>query len=538
MNTERTELARLLAAGAACLVAAGCAAPAGPSERAGVDPAPFALGCPPPDDEPEGDPEEGSPEPGPEPETPQPRPDDAERAPSPSLSGRAFTDSYSYIDDQVVSPDREAVPGVRPRPLLEIGDPFQGQGPVTDGFEIPTGAVWNPSLLVYGTFRSAFQVFDPGNGVDRSEWANRLDLFANLRLSATERILFGLRPLDNPDRAGIDRDGNPVGSFTGYELGRDGGRAGGWKERFDGTVQILFFEGDFGELFPGLDKGDDSPLDLGFTVGRQPILFQDGIMVNGILDAAGLVKNNLRFWGASNIRMAALYASPDVVDQLPQNRIDLVGFFNEVDTRISTLEIDGMYKNSRREAGSGLFFGLGATQRLGPINSTIRYNISIPLGQGPGEVPLGHLITLELAMDIPGTHDIIYVNGFAGIDEYESAFRGPEAGGPLGRIGILFAAPGIGRYGAPINPFPKRALGGVIGLQMFFNHERTQLIVEVGGRASTMDNDTTDTIGGAVRVQQALWNRVVLLSEGFVAKQERTDGDIGYGARFELILKF
>ncbi len=449
------------------------------------------------------------------------------------LSRRAFTDALSYVSDEYYGPDRAGVPGVRPKPLLEIGDPFQGQGPLTPGFQLPWGAFWNPSLLIYGTARSAFQTFDSGadGRADRTEWVNRLDVFANLRLSATERILFGMRPFDNPDRAG------PLtGGFTGYEFEPDRGRAGGWKERFDGTVSTLFFEGDFGELFPGLDLDDDALLDLGFTIGRQPLLFQNGVMLNGTLDAVGLVRNSLRWLGASNIRIAGLYANPEWFDPEGEERLDLVGLFNEIDVFFSSIEVDVMYRNSRETSSSALYFGVAATQRLGHFNTAFRYNLAVGLGEGRAEIPNGHVITVELSMDVPGTSDVLYLNGFAGIDEYTSAFRSPDAGGPLGRIGILFASPGIGRYAAPLDPTPKRAVGGAFGYQMFFNEKRTQLILEAAGRASTADGTTDDEIGFGARVQQAFLQHFIVLAEGYASKQESFD--VGYGGRLELIVKF
>ncbi len=449
------------------------------------------------------------------------------------LSARAFTDALSYISDDVLGPDRNTVPGVRPRPLLEIGDPFQGQGQVSQGWRLPTGAVWSPSLLLYGTYRTAMQSFDNGGPgrQDRTEWVHRLDVFTNLRLSATERLVFGLRPFDNPDRAG-----DVTGSFTGYEFEPHDGRAGGFKERFDGTVSTLFFEGDFGELFPGLDPSDEKSLDVGFTVGRQPIIFQNGIIINGTLDAFGLTRNSLRWFGASNIRIAGLYATPNVVDPSLEERIDLFGLFHEVDTAQSTVEVDLVYRNARAASGNGLFLGIGATQRLGHFNTSFRYNLSLTLGRGRREIPTGHLFTAEVSLDLAGGSDVLYLNAYAGIDAYTSAFRDADAGGAVGRIGILFASPGIGRYGAALNPDPKRSLGGALGYQMFFNQKRTQLIAELGGRASTADGTRDDAVAGALRVQQALFNRVILLAEGFVGKRESFD--VGFGSRFEVIVKF
>ena len=43
----------------------------------------------------------------------------------------------------------------RPSLLLELGEPFLGTGPLGSEVELPTGAVWRPSLWVFGTHRMA-----------------------------------------------------------------------------------------------------------------------------------------------------------------------------------------------------------------------------------------------------------------------------------------------------------------------------------------------------------------------------------------------
>jgi len=72
----------------------------------------------------------------------------------------------------------------------------------------PFGQMLQPSLLVYGSFRSAFQSFESG-GENTIEWANRLDLNFNLNLSGTERLVLSMRSLDSK-----------TGSYTGYSRER------------------------------------------------------------------------------------------------------------------------------------------------------------------------------------------------------------------------------------------------------------------------------------------------------------------------------
>ena len=39
----------------------------------------------------------------------------------------------------------------RPKYLLELGNPYLGTGRIKPGIQLPTGAVWQPSLIVFGT---------------------------------------------------------------------------------------------------------------------------------------------------------------------------------------------------------------------------------------------------------------------------------------------------------------------------------------------------------------------------------------------------
>ncbi|RMG08195.1 MAG: hypothetical protein D6731_22310, partial [Planctomycetota bacterium] len=525
---------------------------------------------------------------------------EAEAPPSPrpkTFSERVLTDSQSFVSDAVRGPDRDAVPGGRPRPLLEIGDPFLGQTPIQEGIELPTGAVWNPSLLVYGTFRTAVQVFD--NGLDRapvpgarrikprSEWANRLDLFANLQLSGTERIVLGFRPLDDVRQR---RRG-----YTGYEFepNRVQGQPGevdDWNDGVNARITTLFFEGDFGEIFPNLDPDDSSLLDIGFSVGRQNLLFQDGVMINGTMDAVGITRNSLRFLPySSNTRITLLYGDPDLIQPRSPNRanppsatnleflqslktgrprkrtdrqLDLVALLTATDFYFTTMELDFAYTNLRNNGASGLFFGAAFHQRIGHFNTTFRWNGSVALGEeridGPQD---GHLLNVEISLDVPRTHplipDIIYFNAFLGIDRYRSAYRDPDNPSPLGRVGITYAGRGIGRYGSILgdqvtndvnsaaagsgrrNPlrFGDRAVGFALGYQMFlFGDVRKQLIVEVAGRRSTVPHRHLGAYAVGVRYQQAFLDHFILLVEGF---QGKTEGMVeAYGARCEFIVKF
>ena len=56
----------------------------------------------------------------------------------------------------------------RPRPILELGEPFLGTGTLAQGIKLPTGAVWQPALMAFGTIRSALQGAE--NGVANTQF--------------------------------------------------------------------------------------------------------------------------------------------------------------------------------------------------------------------------------------------------------------------------------------------------------------------------------------------------------------------------------
>ncbi|MCA8961804.1 MAG: hypothetical protein KDC38_14870 [Planctomycetes bacterium] len=415
------------------------------------------------------------------------------------------------------------------RPLtFELFNPYFGKGPITS-FTLPGGAVWQPTLLVYGNLRTALQSFDNGApNANTSEWANRLDLDINLGLSGTERFNIGFRPLDEE------------GVFTGWNFSDDE-----WIDGTDGEPNRFFFEGDFGELFPNLDPNDSRSLDYGFAIGRQPINFQDGILINDTLDAIGVTRNTLIPGGTSNLRVTALYAWNEIHTRdrsRGRNREDkdahLFGLFTEADTPWSTVAFDtALVIDEGSKNGDGIVVGVSGVQRIGQINTTFRWNTSMPTAGGSPTMRAGNLIFAEVSTTPHGAHNLVYANAFVGIDRFSSAARDPAVGGPLGRTGILFAAVGLGRYGAALGNDADRSVGAAIGYQMFFQGNRRQLIVELGGRGRTSESIPPNAaVALGARFQQAIAQNFIALVEGFVGDREGVNG-IG-GIRAEVQVKF
>ena len=442
---------------------------------------------------------------------------------------------HDYIPFQTEKADKKAakkglnkLPN-RPNLLVELGDGFLDTGNLHPGFEVPViGAVWQPRLWTYFINRTTIQSFDNGfsNNERETEIANRLDLFFNLQLTGTEKILLGLRPTDK----------NRPTDFTKYTI--DGSEEG-FNPDFRIGLETLFFEGDVGSLFPVLDNAGLLPVDFGFTVGRQPLIFQEGILINDTIDAFGLIRNNIVFPGTSNFRVSGIWG---------WNRTDrndgrggdeqLFGLFTAADTHISTWNLDLIYIYDPDKSGDGLYGGLSAIQRLphlGGLSTAFRVNASYaPDGEVPGNVVgNGVLLTSELSKTVPGSDDIVYFNSFLNIGNFTQAGREAVNGGPLANTGILFASPNLSTYLAEIDPFTSDdVVGGALGYQAFWDDKRRNLILEIAGRKD-LSGDGFDSLGYGFQLQQAVGQHVQLQFEAFYTHNE--DNDDGSGARAEIL---
>jgi hypothetical protein len=434
------------------------------------------------------------------------------------------------LPDEVVPMLLEDALPKRTAPLVEWGQPLLGPGKLGRGIELPTGAVWSPSLWVFGSYRTSINSIDPWpadtKGADELiEWAHRLDLFLNLQLSGTERLVFGLRPF------------NRGGKFTTYTHSPEA--IEGWQDELNLDLNFLFFEGDFGEIFPRIDPTDRKGLDIGFAVGRQKIEFQDGIMFNDQIDSIGVTRNSLTMPGVSNLRTTFLVGWNDIHrdNNVEDEKAGLVGVFIELDTRHSTIEVDAAWVSSDDKViagGDGLYLGVGATQRFGFLSTTFRGNSSWALDRETDAVSDGTLLTAQFAISPRGSHNVVYSNLFWGIDRYSSAARDPTTGGPLGGTGLLFAAVGLGRFRPALGNRADNSWGGSLGYQLFFDHDRTQLVLEVGGRESTKNGPSAWAYG--TRFQRKLGRRWLFQADGYVTHPE--SGGRFVGLRSEIQVKF
>ena len=419
--------------------------------------------------------------------------------------------------------------GNRPPLIYEKGDDFLGVGELQEGFETPWGAVWQPQLWLFGTARTSLFYFDNGVRSPSSEWATRLDLFANLQLTHTEKVIIGVRPLDR----------NQFNRFTRVQLNDEFGSS---KIEPNLDVRTFFFEGDFGSLFPNLDPMGTKPVDVGFSVGRQALTFQNAIMINDTIDAIGLVRNNIRFAGISGMRSTAVYGwnELDRSNARTSSKSDLFGLFNSIDTPGGTKNFDIIYIDDDLEGGNSLNVGLSSIQRIGHYNTTFRINRSFA-ERGTVKANRGTMYSSEVSWTPYKSDDIMYVNSYVVDGTYTQAGRESIVGGPLGGLGILFASPSIGNFLSELNNFTSEEAGLVIGYEAFFsdgkqaNNHRRSLTLELAGIKDLGHNGFDDFAGG-FEFRTRLSHRVQLQIDGSYSVLENRDD--GHTIRTEIRYQF
>jgi|GEM_PF-490280 hypothetical protein len=426
-----------------------------------------------------------------------------------------------------------------PRPPLIFEYPeryLDMKDTMTRGYELPGGAVWRPTLWIWGTNRVAAQYREDQGGANFTELAERLDLFAFLNITGTEHLVFAMRPFDE-EEGGQALNGR---QFTSYDLNGGGSTSG-----TNADVQTLFFEGDIGEMIPDMDPWDVNALDYRFSVGRQPMSFQRGLLLNeDLIDAVTVTRNTTNGNGLLNMRTTAVYAWNRITrlaGNASNSNAKMYGVFTEMDFAFNTFNFDIGYLDDDTADGDLLFWGLSSTQRLVGYHNTYNSRFHVLGSHAPdGETRAAGEGTLLFAQTSWTPHhgaDLIYFDTFWGIDRFTSPARAPLAGGPLGDTGLLFASAALGRFGPAINNLVNDDVGAALGYQMFFDGRRQQLIAEIGGKRSTKDNN--DGIAAIfLRSQTAIQQNWILIGDVFMAKAENTGGRTNQGVRFEVLYQW
>ena len=415
----------------------------------------------------------------------------------------------------------------RPAPLLESKDnPFFGRGYITKGFHSFTGAWWQPQYFIYGQFRSGVQTLHSGIEPRTSEWVNRLDIYADLNVTPTERILVGLRPLDLQDNA-----------FSGYSFSQPGAL-----NAVNARITTLFYEGNLLSLVPSLDDGRDNWLDLDMTVGRQYVTYQNGMLLNDYVDMVGLTRASTFELGSSatTLSFVQIFNNVHRTDSFVADAAKVFGGIMRSDYHTSTLEGDFFFSaDNSGEGGDGVYAALSAVQRIGKFNTSFRVLGSAALENdrlNAAAVGNGALMTAQISTKPADTDNVLYLDAFWGPGRFTSVSRTFDVGGPLSTVGLLYAETQLGHFGAALSSYPDNTYGGAVGYQIFLDDLATrQVTFELGGEAGSQTANYAAG-AGAFQYQQSFAQHFVW-TVGAVGGVQNGGTPI-WGARSEISVNF
>jgi hypothetical protein len=457
-------------------------------------------------------------------------------------------------------------------PIIELGRGINQPGELAPGIEIFTGAVWQPALWVYGFSQTAYTKMDgpnppanPQRGT--AEIATRLNVFANLQLTGTERVLLHIRPLDRG------------GDYTRYKFSPDGDKD---QVIANSDIRLFFAEGEIAEMFPRWDPDDRRNLDIGVSLGLQPVFFQNGILINDNILSAAVAQKSIIFPGTSGARAALFYGWDNIhLGNTSRDKEDdarLIGLFTEADMPKSTLvELDFAYVDADdKRRGDQFNAGIGATTHRGAGNYALRLNYSQHfnneealarrMGTSAGETSIvddydGFLLTGEYSREVSPHRDLIYANAYRAFDSFAPIARNAETAGPLTMIGITYAGVGWGAYRPALLPRGLESAGFAVGYQKFFDNERANLVLELAARKDMRGSSRrakdgarraapgVSTTGRAIglRFQRKFWNRFMWQVDAHYARYAdcygmicaaRPGRDHGFGVRSEIRVNF
>ena len=394
------------------------------------------------------------------------------------------------------------------RPLVELGKPWYQLG------ELRPGETWLgrhnlvlPQFLVYGDFRTGYGAHDFGtDNTSRIAW--ELNLNFDFRLTATERFVMFIAPLDKDNRN------------TRWLLDEDL-----FVEELDAEVDFGFFEGDMGALAGGA-VGQTLPFDLPFALGVMPMVIQNGVwMEDAILGLAATIpaRSSARL-DISNLDFT-FFAAYDNIDspafEGDNNAAKMYGFATFIDALGGYIELDYAFLEDRNRDRNRSYHNIGAayTRRFGRfISHSTR--VIINAGQSTRNGPQtadGTLLLFEnsLITSHPQTF-VPYFNFWAGFDLPQSAARAAAAGGVLRNTGILFETDGLTAY-PTLDATANDTWGGALGMNILTPGFTQQLILEMAFLQTMGSNPNRNAAGNqyglGARYQLPLSNSWILRSD-------------------------
>ena len=425
-----------------------------------------------------------------------------------------------------------------PRPLLELGRPIYQEGPFKPGINIVgTKNLLYPGLSIYGDLRTAVAFNDAG-AAENGLIATRLNVDVDLKLTATERIHAQLRPLDQG------------GTFSKFEFFGDDRQQG--DIRLDLNLESLFFEGDAGAIAAGFTDTYNG-LDLPFSVGLMPLLYQNGIWMDDAITGGAFALSAMsnKTLDISNMDFSFFagfdkVSTPAIVDDqnaLADHSVHVFGVATFIEAN-----------NGYWEAGIGRIDGqdgfnelsytsatLAFTKRYGGIvSNSLRaiYTFDQDRDNNAQQTADGWMLLAEnsLITSLPSTF-VPYANFWVGFDRPQPL---ADATGLLKNTGITFETNGL--TGLPkLDDTGHDTFGGAIGVEYLFNLDQ-QVVAEIS--SVQIMGDANNVGRAAVDDQYGFGLRYQLpISPSWIFRADamygiRTSDDDVAGVSAELRVKF
>lgn len=393
--------------------------------------------------------------------------------------------------------------------------------------------VIRPRLHVYGEYTTM-----AGGGEFRRETAefflqrvgrgsiaqvgHSLVLDANLQLTGTEKVQARFRPFDNNKlRPSIYRFRNTT------NLDDD-------TLHLDANPDLLWFQGDLGEMFDFLDPESRYPLDFNVAGGIIPIYVQDTYLLSDEMVGLAIAKNNIYFPAVSNWNVMvfagfdgidARFNQPEVFSS--DNQARLYGVSSYLDWRRAYIETTLAYLHARKDdSASEYFLGVSATKALGlwGVTGRMLFNTGSATDNG-----VGQMYVLETNRPLTRQHTF-YGNFFSGT----SGWHAISTRNPMQRIGLGFFQ---NKFGMP--PVLKRngtdSAGAALGVKFRFKNNEVYVNPELALLKDRSDIGN-DQMALSLEVGAKLTSRLFLRAELRAIFNSEFGNE--YGVAFPLVMKF
>ncbi len=381
------------------------------------------------------------------------------------------------------------------RPWVEWWRPFYTGGMYEPGIPVFSDVnLLTPSFLVYGDYRTAVGIHRFGGKPSR-QWAHRLNLDMDLRLTGTERFHMFTGPMDDNGR------------FTRLDFSDSDNVE--FEEELDFRPDTAFFEGDLGAI-TGSWLGTDAPFDLPFTMGIIPLLYQNGIWMEDAIAgfAVGSPWRHSRPFNWDNFETTFFVGFADVNSPAfqDQNAAKVFGTAWFIEAYGGYIEADYAYLDERQDLGRSYHnAAIAFTRRyFGRISNSVR--LIGNAGQRGSRIDRtadGALLLFENSLITSQPSNFVpYFNAFLGNGRPQSVARAGGSGEILRNTGINFESDGLTAY-PTLNATGANAYGAALGFNLLSADFRQQFVAEF----AALDRYGNPALSGLAGPQYAIGAR-------------------------------